>query len=111
MTSATVTADSIDFRAIAQEIVGGNRQIREERELVPAEVRARRHREGNQFMRSQRVMGATIDREGLSNAYSVEPEMYYANFPSPEQVKSYLFQGAFASLLVAITVLTAVAVS
>lgn len=111
MTSATVIADSIDFRAIAQEIVGGNLKTLEERELVPTEVRVRREREGKKFMRRPNILGATVDQEGLNNNYGVEPQMYYANFPSPEQAQAYLLQGAFASLLVTMTILTAFAVS
>lgn len=111
MTSATVTADALDFRSIAQELVGGNRKFQEERALVPTEARVRQQREGKNFMRTPNALGATVDQEGLTNSYAVEPEMYYAVYPSPEQVKSYLFQGAIASLLVTATLLTAFAVS
>ena len=111
MTSATLTVDSIDFRSIAQEIVGTNRKVQAERELVPTEARARRQREGNQFMSRPSLIGATVDQEGLNNNYGVEPNMYYANFPSPEQVKSYLVQGGAAAILVLSVVFTAFAVS
>ncbi len=111
MTSATVSADSPNFRAIAQQILGSNQKVREERELVPTEARVRRQREGNRFMRSPSVLGATVDQEGLNNNYGVEPQMYYATFPSYEQAQSYLVQGAFATLFVTVTLLTAFAVS
>ncbi len=111
MTSATATVDTLDFRSIAQEIVGSNRNFNEARELVPTEARVRRQREGRNFMRRPNVLGATVDQEGLNNNYGVEPEMYYAAFPSPEQVQTYLVQGAFAALLVTTVLLTAFAVS
>lgn len=111
MTTATATLDTLDFRSIAQEVVAGNRNPNEARELVPTEARARREREGSQFMRRPNVLGATVDQEGLNNSYGIEPEMYYASFPSPEQVQTYLLQGAFASLLVSTVLLTAFAVS
>lgn len=110
MTSATATLDSINFRSVAQEILG-SQQIQAERELVPSEASARRVREGNQFMRRPNVLGATVDQEGLNNNYGIEPEMYYAIYPSPEQVQRYLTQGAFAALFVTTVILTAFAVS
>ncbi len=53
----------------------------------------------------------TKDETGVMNNYAVEPEMYFAVYPSVEQRRSYLFQGAVAILLVATTLLTALAVS
>jgi hypothetical protein len=53
----------------------------------------------------------TIDETGVMNNYAVEPDMYFAVYPSVEQQRHYLFQGAFAILLVATTLLTALAVS
>jgi hypothetical protein len=53
----------------------------------------------------------TIDETGVMNGYAVEPEMYFAVYPSVEQQRRYLFQGAVAVLLVATTLLTALAVS
>ncbi|MEB3337095.1 MAG: ssl1498 family light-harvesting-like protein [Leptolyngbyaceae bacterium] len=106
------TDNSLDFRAIAKELVGGSlRQIDTGRELVPTEARARRQREGSQFLRRPNTLGSTVDQEGLTNNYAVEPDMYYANFPSPEQAQSYLMQGAVAILFVTSVLLTAFAVS
>lgn len=48
---------------------------------------------------------------GTLNNYAVEPDMYYAVFPSPEQRRSYAFQGAMATLFVTALVLVSCAVS
>jgi hypothetical protein len=53
----------------------------------------------------------TIDETGVMNNYAVEPDMYFAVYPSVEQQRRYLLQGAFAISLVAATLLTALAVS
>lgn len=53
----------------------------------------------------------TVDETGVMNNYAVEPKMYFAVYPSPEQQRRYMFQGALAILLVAGTILTALAVS
>jgi hypothetical protein len=106
------TDNSLDFRAIAQELVGSSlRKIDTGRELVPTEARARRQREGNQFLRRPTTLGSTVDQEGLTNNYAVEPDMYYANFPSPEQARSYVMQGAVAALLLTSVIFTAFVVS
>lgn len=111
MTSATANLGSIDFRAIAKEIAGSNRTIQAVRELVPAEAAVRQQREGNRFMRRPSGLGATVDQEGLINNYGIEPVMYYANFPYPEQIQRYLVQGGGAVLLISTLLLTAFAVS
>jgi hypothetical protein len=56
-------------------------------------------------------MLTTIDESGRLNNYAAEPEMYFANYPSPEQQASYKLQGALASLFVVALVLVSVAVS
>jgi hypothetical protein len=48
---------------------------------------------------------------GILNNYAVEPEMYFANYPSTEQQERYVKQAAFASLLVAGLLLISLAVS
>ncbi|MBE9110470.1 ssl1498 family light-harvesting-like protein [Nodosilinea sp. LEGE 07298] len=48
---------------------------------------------------------------GILNNYAVEPEVYFATYPSPEQQKSYTKQAAFASLFVAGLLLISLAVS
>jgi hypothetical protein len=53
----------------------------------------------------------TVDETGVMNNYAVEPKMYFAVYPSHEQQRQYLLQGAVAVLLVAGTILTAFAVS
>jgi hypothetical protein len=53
----------------------------------------------------------TTDETGVMNNYAVEPAMYFAEYPSPEQQLRYTFQGALAILLITSTVLTALAVS
>jgi hypothetical protein len=53
----------------------------------------------------------TRNEEGLLNNYATEPAVYFADYPSPEQQQRYALQGAIAVLLVALTVLTALAVS
>jgi len=53
----------------------------------------------------------TRDEKGILNNYATEPQMYLADYPSPEQQRSYLFQGGIATLLVSALMLTALAVS
>jgi hypothetical protein len=53
----------------------------------------------------------TIDETGVMNNYAVEPQVYLAQYPSPEQQHSYVRQGVLAALLVAVTFLTTFAVS
>ncbi|XGW00867.1 MAG: ssl1498 family light-harvesting-like protein (plasmid) [Leptolyngbya sp. BL-A-14] len=110
MTAATAT--SLDFRSMAQTLVTNNQtKVSTDRELVPAEASVRGRREGQQFLRQPNTLGATVDQEGLNNNYAVEPPMYYANFPAPEQVRSYLKQAAVAAFLTVTVLLTAFAVS
>jgi hypothetical protein len=53
----------------------------------------------------------TTDDTGILNNYAAEPSIYFAEYPSPEQQQRYAFQGAVAVLFVALTLLTALAVS
>ena len=48
---------------------------------------------------------------GILNNYAVEPDMYYAVFPSPSQRRNYALQGAIATLFVTALVLVSFAVS
>lgn len=60
-----------------------------DREIVPAEVAARKRREGHNFGHLPNEAkqidpasihtsdGYTVDREGLLNNYAIEPEMYF----------------------------------
>jgi len=61
-------------------------------------------------MKGQTAM-YTVDETGVMNNYAVEPQAYFAEYPSIEQQRQYIFQGAFAVLLVGATILTALAVS
>lgn len=53
----------------------------------------------------------TVDETGVMNNYAVEPKTYFAVYPSVEQQRRYIFQGAAAILFVTATLLTALAVS
>lgn len=48
---------------------------------------------------------------GTRNIYATEPNLYYAEFPFPEQQRQYAFQGAVAILLVGALFLVCLAVS
>ena len=58
-----------------------------DRGIIPAEVAARREREGSDYRKTADEQadpesinvtgGATVDQEGLANNYAIEPEMYY----------------------------------
>ncbi|MGJ3251182.1 MAG: photosystem II assembly protein Psb34 [Elainellaceae cyanobacterium] len=107
---------AIDFVAIARELSTSQGQPVNSRqlkgtELVPTEARSRMQREGRDFLRRPALNGATVDQEGLTNNYAVEPNMYYSVFPSPEQARQYAFQGAAAALLIVGLIVTSVAVS
>ena len=57
-------------------------------------------------------MFTTVQRDnGILNNYAVEPDMYFASYPAPEQQKRYALQAAFASLLVTGLLLMSWAVS
>jgi len=56
-------------------------------------------------------MYTTTDERGILNNYATEPAVYLAEAPSSELKRRYIFQGAAATLLVALTLLTAFAVS
>jgi len=56
-------------------------------------------------------MYTTTDEKGILNNYATEPKISYAEYPSLEQQRSYAIQGAAAALFIALTLLTAFAVS
>lgn len=56
-------------------------------------------------------MRYTTDDRGILNNYAAEPAIYFAEYPSDQQQQRYAFQGAVAFLFVALTILTALAVS
>lgn len=80
-------------------------------ELIPAEIQANTREEINQCLNKSLESGYVIDDEGIINNYATEPDMSLANYPSPEQQKRYVFLGAGATLLITITLLTALTVS
>ncbi|WP_365939914.1 ssl1498 family light-harvesting-like protein [Moorena sp. SIO3I8] len=57
------------------------------------------------------TMYTTVDETGVLNNYAPETEIYYADFPTPEQQRNYISQGAIASFLVSLLILTAFGIS
>jgi hypothetical protein len=53
----------------------------------------------------------TTDDRGILNNYATEVPVYPAQYPTPEEQRRYLIQGAFATLLVAVVIGIAFAVS
>lgn len=108
---------SPDFRSMAQQLVAGqgsrtiNASSNDGGELIPAEAISRMQREGRSFLTRPAQNGATVDQEGLTNNYAIEPDMYYAVFPSPEQARQYALQGFAAATLIVGLILTSLAVS
>lgn len=49
----------------------------------------------------------TTDDRGILNNYAIEPTVYAAPYPSPEQQQRYAFQGSAAVLFVTLLILTA----
>lgn len=56
-------------------------------------------------------MYTTTNEKGILNNYPTEPAMYHAEYPSTKQQRSYLFQGAIATIFVTSLVLVSLAVS
>jgi hypothetical protein len=56
-------------------------------------------------------MYTTTTQDGLLNNYAVEPKLYYATYPSPEQQSQYVKQAGIAALLVAAALMIAAVVS
>lgn len=80
-------------------------------ELIPAEIQANTREEISKFLNKSLEAGYTVDDEGIINNYATEPDMSLTDYPSPKQQKRYISWGAGATLLVAITFMTALAVS
>ena len=53
----------------------------------------------------------TVDETGVMNNYAVEPDMYFAEYPSEEQQSRYKLQAGIAALLVTATFFVTLAVS
>jgi hypothetical protein len=45
-------------------------------------------------------MYTTQDERGILNNYATEPQVYFAEYPSSEQQRQYMFQGGLAIILV-----------
>ncbi len=56
-------------------------------------------------------MSYSTSAKAISSSTYSEPDMYYAEFPSTEQQRRYMFQGAIACLLVTSLILVTLAVS
>lgn len=94
-------------------------------ELIPAEVSARKKREGSEPPNEpipqgrqeesretpQTTKGYTVDRMGLVNNYPVTPKMTGAKYPTPDEKFAYLILGILAASFVGALVLIAFQVS
>ncbi|MDJ0633054.1 MAG: hypothetical protein QNJ34_07675 [Xenococcaceae cyanobacterium MO_188.B29] len=65
-----------------------------DRAITSAETAARMEREGENFKKTPEkegdmdtTAGYTVDREGLSNNYAIEPEMYYEEPGDRQEIK------------------------
>ncbi|MGH2412363.1 MAG: photosystem II assembly protein Psb34 [Microcystaceae cyanobacterium] len=76
-------------------------------ELIPAEVQAKIRHDNSTLLKR----GYSVDDEGIINSYAVEPATSLAEYPSPQQQRRYVRQGAGATLLISLTLLIAFAVS
>jgi hypothetical protein len=56
-------------------------------------------------------MYTTQDERGILNNFATEPRVYFAEYPSPEQQRQYLFQGSLAIVFVTTLFGIALAVS
>lgn len=56
-------------------------------------------------------MPYTEDESGLLNNFAVEPKMYEAEPPSPQQKKTYIVMGAVVAVLIVGLIVVAVTVS
>ncbi len=56
-------------------------------------------------------MYTTVNQDGVLNNYAPELPIYYAEYPTVWQQQRYALQGAVATLLVSLLILTSLAVS
>ena len=56
-------------------------------ELIPAEIQANTHKEISKCLNKPLGAGYRVDDEGIVNNYAIEPDMFLADYPSPEQQK------------------------
>ena len=53
----------------------------------------------------------TVDETGVMNNYAVEPDMYFAEYPAPEQQRRYAIQAGVAALVVTASLVISLVVS
>lgn len=105
-----------NFTSMAREL-GNTQQLKkisgvsDGSELIPAEVSAQLQRKGSSLFSRPSINGATVDREGLTNNYAVEPDVYLADFPTPAQARRYMLQGFAAATFVVGLIVASVIVS
>lgn len=56
-------------------------------------------------------MTTITDEHGIMNNFASEPKMYYAEAPSSQEQRRYVFWGAIALVVIAASAITAVVVS
>lgn len=56
-------------------------------------------------------MTTVTDENGIMNNFASEPQMYYAQAPSSQDKRGYIFWGAIATALIIASVTTAIVVS
>ncbi|MDJ0568717.1 MAG: ssl1498 family light-harvesting-like protein [Pleurocapsa sp. MO_192.B19] len=56
-------------------------------------------------------MTTVTDENGIMNNFASEPQMYYAEAPSSQDKRNYVFWGAIAMALVTSSIFTAIVVS
>jgi hypothetical protein len=100
----TLSTITLKDKAVAHHISDGS-------ELIPAEIQAKTSFDNSQLLNTPLPRGYSVDDEGIINNYATEPDMFLADYPSPEQQKRYVSLGAGAILLVTFTLLTAFVVS
>jgi hypothetical protein len=64
-----------------------------------------------QIAHTEHTMYTTVNEDGILNNYATEPQMYYAEYPSPEQQRRYAQLGGVAILLISSLLLVAFSVS
>lgn len=80
-------------------------------ELIPAEVQVYLSHKHRDLLNLPLATGYTVDDEGITNNYAIQPDMSRAEYPSAKHQQRYLFLGIGATLYVAVIVLIAFAVS
>ncbi|HEY9688425.1 MAG TPA: ssl1498 family light-harvesting-like protein [Coleofasciculaceae cyanobacterium] len=104
------TAQALKARIAAIISSGKSSHHSDGRELTPAEVQVRMMRDMDQPLGKQPA-GYTVNDEGLMNAYSLEPAMYFSEYPTPDRQRRYVVQMEIAALVIVLAVLVAFFVS